>query len=445
VLGAAALLAGAGTASAHSTTVTSEPRPGQVVETLDHILLRFAEPVELEGSAIWLIDDGGAFGLPPPTHPGGDRWALSAPVPAVGRGTYSVGWRAVGEDASVVFGNYQFDFGDAGQHGAGGAPTGPIAESHLDNRLGAAQVVARMVLDLGVAAVVGAVVFLVVVWPAGTSDRRARTFVWIALLGAAAAGALLAVLQLAVAKGVAVTDVVGPAGVGDLLHFRFGRVAATRFLLLGVSGALIWGLMAGGPRMAASWTWRLAGAAVGLGVLQTLGAVGHSTAAGPLGMSARLVHLVSVSVWLGGLFLLVAVVAPRKRGHSHDHLPLDDLLPRFSAVAGGAVVTLVSSGLAMALELVGSPTNLVTTPYGRTLALKSAIVAAVLVVASRSRAVVRERTARVASAHSGERARSGGVATAARTPLATWLAIEVAGTVAVVGISALLTAQPPPA
>ncbi len=431
-----AVLAGAAPAWAHSTEVDSEPRPGQVVETLDRIVLRFAEPVELAGSAIWLLDDGGAFGLPLPTHPGGDRRALAAPVPAVGRGTFSVGWRAVGEDASVVFGNYRFDFGDAGLHRTGVAGGGPLAESHLDTRLAVAQVVARMALDLGVVAAVGAVVFLVVVWPAGASDGRARTFVWVALATAAAAGLVLAVLQVAVASGMAVPDAIGPAGVGDLLRFRFGRVAATRFLLLGVTGVLVWGLLSGGPRVAATWAWRVAGAAIGLGVLQTLGAVGHSSAAGPLGMSARLLHLASVSVWLVGLFLLVAVVAPRKRS-----LPLDDLLPRFSALAGGAVVTLVSSGLAMALELVGSPASLVTSSYGRTLVLKAAIVGAVLVVAGRSRAVVRGR---MVPALAGARAHPGGTAVATRTPVATWIAFEVAGMVAVVGISALLTAQPPP-
>ncbi len=432
-------------ASAHTTDVASEPRPGQVVEVLDRIVLRFGEPVELEGSAIWLADDGGAFGLPRPTHPGGDRRVLAAPVPAVGRGTYSVGWRAVGEDASVIFGTFVFDFGEAGLHRADGATaSGPIAESHLDTRLGVAQVVARMALDLGVAAAVGAVVFLVVVWPAGTSDRWARTFVWVALAAAATAGLLLAVTQLAVANGAPVTDGIVPAGVGDLLKFRFGRVAATRLLLLGVAGALVWGLLAGGARVAASWAWRMAGVGIGLGVLQTLGAVGHSAGAGPLGMSARLVHMASVSVWLGGLFLLVAVVAPRKGAR-----PLDELLPRFSTVAGGAVVTLVSSGLAMALDLVGSPVNLMTTPYGRTLVLKAAVVAAVLVVAQRSRAVVRERM--VPALSGGGHARPGGLATAARTPVATrspvatWIVLEVAGMVAVVGISALLTAQPTPA
>jgi copper transport protein len=298
-----------------------------------------------------------------------------------------------------------------------------------------------MGLDLGVATAVGAVVFLVVVWPEGTSDPRARTVGWVALAAAAGAGAILAVLQVAVANGVAVTDAIGPARVGDLLRFRFGRVAATRLVLLGGAGVLVGGLLAGGPRVAASWAWRVAGLVVGLGVLQTLGAVGHSTAAGPLGMSARLVHLASVSVWLGGLFLLLAVMAPRKRARAFDGLPLDELLPRFSAVAGGAVVTLASSGLAMALEIVGSPANLVTTPYGRTLALKAAVVGAVLVAASRSRARVRGRMVPVPS---GVRGAQGGRATATRTPVATWIALEVAGMVAIVGISALLTALPPP-
>ncbi len=440
VLSVLTVLAGAGPASAHATEVVSEPGPGEVVETLDRIVLRFVEPVELVGSAIWLVDDGGTFGLPRPTHLGGDRRALVTPVPAVGRGTYSVGWRVVGEDASVVYGTYQFGFGEASLHrganGSAGASLSPIAESHLDPRLGPAQVLTRMVLDLGVAAGVGAVVFLVVVWPAGTSDRRARTFVWVAFGGATAAGLLLALLQLAVANGLSVPSAFGPAHLADLGQFRFGRVALTRLALLAVAAALAGGLLAGGPRVAASWAWRLAGAAAGLGVLQTLGAVGHSTAAGLVGIAARLVHVASVSVWLGGLFLLVAVVAPRRRA-----LPLDDLLRRFSTVAGAAVVTLASSGLAMAIELVGPPANLVTSPYGRTLALKSALVGGVLVVARRSRTLVHER---LIPAPGPGRGRPG-VATTTRTPVTTWIAVEVVGLVAVVGISALLTAQPPSA
>ena len=259
---------------------------------------------------------------------------------------------------------------------------------------------------------------------------------WVAIGVAAAAGLLLALIQQAVANGLSVPSAFGPARVGDLVQFRFGRVAVTRLALLAVAAALAGGLFAGGPRVAASWAWRLAGAAVGLGLLQTLGAVGHSTTAGFVGMSARLVHVASVSVWLGGLFLLVTAVAPRR-----GTLPLGDLLPRFSTMAGAAVVTLASSGLAMAIDLVGPPANLVTSPYGRTLALKSALVAGVLVVASRSRALVHER---LLPAPAGGRGRTGDMATATRTPVTTWIAVEVVAMVAVVGISALLTAQPPP-
>ena len=85
-----------------------------------------------------------------------------------------------------------------------------------------------------------------------------------------------------------------------------------------------------------------------------------------------------------------------------------------------------------------------TTPYGRTLALKAAIVAAVLVVASRSRAV-RAGADWSRLAAGGGRGRPGQAwPPPARTPVATWIAFEVAGMVAIVGISALLTAQPPP-
>ena len=253
-----------------------------------------------------------------------------------------------------------------------------------------------MALDLGVAAAVGGV-FLVVVWPAGTADAGPHVRV------GRVRGRGLAGLSWPCSNWRWPTGWPSPtasARRGSATSCAFGSAGSPSpgSSCSAWPAPLVGGLLAGGARMAASWAWRVAAAAVGLGVLHTLGAVGHSTAAGPLGMSARLVHLASVSVWLGGLFLLLAVVAPRTgRPTLAPRRPAAPVLP----MAGGAVVTLASSGLAMALEIVGSPANLVTTPYGRTLALKSAIVAAVLVVASRSRAVVRERLVPVLSGGRG--------------------------------------------
>ena len=103
---------------------------------------------------------------------------------------------------------------------------------------------------------------------------------------------------------------------------------------------------------------------------------------------ADLIHLVAVTVWLGGLVLLTTMVLPRRRSEE-----LASVVPRFSAVAFAAVATMVMAGEVMLTRIVPSLGDLPTTPYGRLLLVTLSIVGLLLIAAQRARSVTNRRLA----------------------------------------------------
>jgi copper transport protein len=130
---------------------------------------------------------------------------------------------------------------------------------------------------------------------------------------------------------------------------------------------------------------------------------GHATSGDvvPLAVVADLVHLGAVSVWLGGLAMLTAVVLRgdadgdgiAEAGLAGGAMSRDELVGRFSPVAFGAVVAIVTSGVIQAWRQLGSWDALLDTNYGRLLLVKVSLVVAMLAAASVSRAWVRQRAA----------------------------------------------------
>ena len=97
---------------------------------------------------------------------------------------------------------------------------------------------------------------------------------------------------------------------------------------------------------------------------------------------ADLAHLVSASVWLGGLAALFYVV-PRATQNEDERRAA---ARAFSSAALPAVVVLALTGLARALTELSAVSQIWATSYGRALIVKSAIFVAVLVAARLSRA-----------------------------------------------------------
>jgi copper transport protein len=100
------------------------------------------------------------------------------------------------------------------------------------------------------------------------------------------------------------------------------------------------------------------------------------------------IHLAAMSVWLGGLVMLVAFLLPRA-----NQRELGAILPIWSRWAATAVTALILAGVVQALIEVSSFNGLVSSTYGRLILVKAALAACVLGVAWWSRRLVRSRTA----------------------------------------------------
>lgn len=121
-------------------------------------------------------------------------------------------------------------------------------------------------------------------------------------------------------------------------------------------------------------------AGVGFAVV-VLAASAPSLTTSVVGMDAaanralKLAHVLACVVWLGGLFVLAAAGLRARRSGADGAGTFERMWVRFSAWAMGAVIAIGVSGLWMTWVHVGSPSQFVTTPYGRYLLIKLVLVA----------------------------------------------------------------------
>jgi copper transport protein len=100
------------------------------------------------------------------------------------------------------------------------------------------------------------------------------------------------------------------------------------------------------------------------------------------------IHLAAMSVWLGGLVMLVGFLLRQA-----NERELAAILPIWSRWAATAVTALILAGLISALIEVSSVNGLVHSTYGQLILVKAGLAACVLGVAWWSRRLVRSRTA----------------------------------------------------
>ncbi|OBF33678.1 hypothetical protein A5724_19195 [Mycobacterium sp. ACS1612] len=117
-----------------------------------------------------------------------------------------------------------------------------------------------------------------------------------------------------------------------------------------------------------------------------------------VGMLANHVHVVAVSVWIGGIACLAVLARTRDHLSVSAGVPWAQLWSRFGTVALLAVGCIVISGLYMAWELVGTPVELLTTKFGNILLLKVALVGAAVLVGACHEFVVLPRMAHARAA-----------------------------------------------
>ena len=182
--------------------------------------------------------------------------------------------------------------------------------------------------------------------------------------------ALISAIALLLCQAAAMAG--SPAATADvaavsavLLETRFGRVWCWHLLL-----AAILVLACLGRQL-----WRPVVLLLSLGLLASLGWVGHAT----MGEGAALVghelnqtgHLLAAGLWLGGLVPLAWIIRQTRRRPGNFAISLArDALRNFSHMGYVAVALIALTGAINTSLLVGSLDAMFDTPYGRLLAIK---------------------------------------------------------------------------
>ena len=458
----AAMFAIAGPASAHAVLVSSDPHDGATLSAAPaQVSVTFDEAVGLRPGYLRVIDgtgrrvdSGTAF------HPAGHDDVVAVHLRGgLGKAAYVASYRVISADSHPVSGAVQFTVG-------GAAPVAARPAGNTTDRLVSVLFdAARSVTFLGLALFGGAWLVLVMRRPrraggsagptAAPDPARWWRSVW---LGAILTGAGLVtefLLQGPYAAGERVTAVHDPTLLRDTASSAFGRwhlVATALLVALAVAAFRVSRRRAerGSShraldrrpigRATARTPGLLAGVAW-LAVLTGVAASGHAGVRSPvwLGLPVTVVHLLAMSVWIGGLAVLATVALPNA-GQALGAGGLDGVLPLFSRVATACVAALALTGTYQAWQEVGSWSALFDTTYGE-LVLTKVELFAVLVALG---AVARSHVAAWPTAVAGDGSdRTGRRRVIAARQLRGGVLVELALAVAVLGVSGVLVAEPP--
>lgn len=336
-------------AHAHAVLQSAAPEDGSLVETApDAVRLRFNEAVQ--PLAIRLIAPDGAETDLTATVTGAAE--LVVPMPALGRGTFALSWRAASDDGHPIAGTVLFSVGAVTGSGAALPQAAP--------GLRGAIWLARFLMTAGLVLGVGGALFGA--W-AGLAARARRPVAVAVLAGLLAAPAYLGLHGLD-ALGL------GPAALATPAPWLAGW--GTSFgpsVVLAVLAALL--ALAGLRRPLMAWL-----ALVLLGLAYAIS--GHAGAAPPRLLTRPMValHLAAACVWVGALLpLALSLARPGDRRG----------LRRFSVVIPAVLAVLLASGVVLAVVQLGRDPAQWLAPYGLILAAKLALVAGLLALGAWNR------------------------------------------------------------
>ena len=465
--GAALALGPAAPAHAHAVLESSVPAGSSVLDTAPtDITLDFDEPVTVEAGGIRLLDSAGkqiTLGQP---ERGTDASIVVSFVPDLKDGAYVVAWQVISQDGHPASGAFTFQVGRAGATDTRGLLASVLDQQRGDRAVQQLATFNRLLTYTGLALTLGGAVFAVAIWPSASKRWAARRLIWFGwgLL-------LLATVSTLVVAGPYLTgrplhDVLDLDVMRSIASTRVFRMAEVRLLLVLLGIPLLLRL-----RRGLSPNAQLAGVLLGELTIGTVALAGHSGSGrwAGLGVILDAVHLGAMAVWLGGLALLVVMLAAPSRtvdvdgsdddtsawaedhDDAHDELaedgqagdearpalspgsvgaavaPVDErteAVDRFSSVAFGCVVALVVTGVVQAWRILpGGLSDLTSTDYGRILLVKVAFVAGLVALGWGSRRLLRRRML-------GQ-------------PLWRSVATEVVVAVAVLAVTAVLTGHSP--
>jgi copper transport protein len=415
VVGAAmalAVFAPAQQVLAHAGLVASTPSANAVLESgPPNIELDFNEAVDVDLADIELYDQKAT--LIPTGKPESitDNSVVQASVPTIGDGVYVVVWRVPSADGHVVDGVFSFQVGTQSSGVDIGALIDKVSGNAAANStVGRLDTGARLLALIGLIVVVGGGLLALQAADAAAN----RLLLWMAwaflLVGSLGSFGLYGAKVVAGSP----SDAIKPAVWGKVVASHTASVLLVRVMLVLVLGAL---LLTFARR--AGDVWRGAALAVTVALVLTYSSVGHAYAQHPvqLWVAIDAVHLMAISVWIGGLLMFAFGSSAWLSDPDAERL-----VRRFSVTAMVAVPVIVATGVAQTLKLAGSFDDVTSTSWGRTLLVKVAVVTVLIAIGGVSQWLLR---------HDGPRALKRNVL------------VEAMIGIAVVGLAAALVALPP--
>jgi len=382
-------------ADAHANYVRSNPdADARLVKPPTEVRIEFSEPPDPKSSDIQVLDTNGKRHDRGDVGPSGDPNGLRVSLEPIGEGGYTVAWTATSAvDGHTTKGSFAFVVGN------GPIPTPPPVPEAAPppNPL---EIVGRALSYAGIALGLGTAFFVLFVAPGGVDPRRESS-----LFAIAGTFIIAGSLALVVDQGAKLPPRLGVMlAVRALAGLALAAVSITPWLALARPvGALAGGgVMTIGP-LATLGPRRMIALAAGIAAAMTATLVSHATALGNLkSMALDFVHVLSVSVWTGGVVaLLWCVLLPRRDRTAEDARTLGAAVWRFSVTALIATALLITAGALQAFDRLVLINDLYETPYGIALAVKIVLVLVALTIGAfnllrwgpRLRAGIRARTA----------------------------------------------------
>ncbi|HEX6870020.1 MAG TPA: copper resistance protein CopC, partial [Micromonosporaceae bacterium] len=375
LLGLIAVLLAATPASAHAVLVRTNPTQGSVVDQPPaQVVLTFSESVRAVPGKVRVIAPDGSRADSDAASTSGNQLIIGM-RPDGGPGTYLVTFRVLSADSHPVAGTFTYSVGAPST-----PPSADAAVAEASGFVTAALPVTRWVGYVGLLLVVGAVLVLGLLWPRRLDRRGPARVLWlgVVLAGVATVAELLLQVPYVAGGGLGAIDA---AGLREVLATQFG---AAHVIRLGVLAAAV--LLLRPISQGRGWgADRVLLAVLGAIAVATWSVSGHPSGSSVpmVSIVADMIHLSAMSVWVGGLVMLVAFLLVQANGPE-----LAAIVPVWSRWATYAVGALVVTGLVQAVVNVGTPGALVSTTYGWRLIIKVGLVAAVLVVALLTRRLV---------------------------------------------------------
>jgi copper transport protein len=383
------LLATPGTASAHAVLLATTPGGFQILNTPPaEVTLRFSETIDVSLAEIQLIGPGGApvAGVSKPVHPPGKPDTVAANLPPnLANGTYTVTYRITSGDSHPVEGAFAFSIGEVTGGVAAGAESG-----QKDGTVSVLYGVARWLAYAALALVVGTAFFVAVCWPGGESATGVRGLLWAGWGTLTGATVLSYLLYGPSVAGGSLARVVDPGLLVATLDSRIGVVLLVRLVLLGVLAAAFVQLRRKVPfdEHAQPAQRRRGGLALAAGAaLAVTWSLANHSATGSqvlLALPVDAIHLLAMSIWLGGLPVLLGVLM-----RSGEVAAMREATPRFSRIALISVLALIVTGTYQAWREIGTPDALFGTTYGVLLAVKVGMVVVLVLLGVLARRWVR--------------------------------------------------------